>query len=194
MSDQQPADQNGLVRINCFALVAYIPGRLGEVLDEIRRELEPNSLAPRAHLTLLPPRPLCEGITPAAVTGHLAKTLGDLPALEVYLGDVEQFPVTNVVYVAVDGGFMQMRKMHGLLNSGPVCFAEPFHYHPHVTLAQGLGAELAADVTAAAAQRWAEYRGPRHFTAESFCFVQNTTSSRWVDLAEFSLAAAHAGR
>ena len=31
---------NGAVPINCFALVTYIPGPLGEFLDQLRRELK----------------------------------------------------------------------------------------------------------------------------------------------------------
>ena len=188
MSESQPSPGQ-LVRTNCFALVAYIPGRLGEFLDQLRRDLEPNSLAPRAHLTLLPPRPLGAEVTAEAAQRYLAEALNEMPPLEVYLGAVEQFPVTNVVYVAVDGGFMQMRRTHGVLNSGPLCFAEPFHYHPHVTLAQGLDEPTSAAVYAAARERWAGYRGPRQFTVESFCFVQNTVGNRWIDLADYTLSA-----
>lgn len=189
MSDPQPSPDQPL-RINCFALVAYIPGRLGEFLDQLRCDLEPNSQAPRAHLTLLPPRPLAANVTAKDAERFLSSALLDLPPLEVYLGGIEQFPVTNVVYVAVDGGFMQMRKTHGMLNTGPVCFAEPFHYHPHVTLAQGMDEATSAAVYRAAVQRWAEYRGPRQFTVDSYCFVQNTSANRWVDLAAYQLSAA----
>lgn len=190
MSDPQPSP-GPLVRANCFALVAYIPGRLGEFLDQLRRDLEPNSLAPRAHLTLLPPRPLKPDVTVEEAKQYLAGALSDMPPLEIYLGAVDKFPVTNVVYVAVDGGFMQMRRTHGILNAGPLCFAEPFHYHPHVTLAQGLDEALSVSVHAAAQDRWANYRGPRQFTVESFCFVQNTLANRWLDLADYSLSASH---
>lgn len=186
MTDPLPSPGES-VRINCFALVAYIPGRLGEFLDELRRDLEPNSLAPRAHLTLLPPRPLCPGASVEEAQRYLSRALADVPAMELYLGNVEQFPITNVVFLAVDGGFLQMRKLHGTLNAGPLCYVEPFHYHPHVTLVQGVTSEQAGPINAEAARRWAEYRGPRQFTAESFCFVQNTSANRWLDLAEYSL-------
>ena len=177
-------------RVNCFALVSYIPGQLGRFLDQIRRDLEPNTLAPRAHVTLLPPRRLCESVTAASAATHLDKTLAELPAVEIYLGSVEIFPHTNVVYLTVDGGFLQLRKLHERLNAGPLGFIEPFHYHPHVTLAQGLTLEQAEDVRAEAGKRWAEYRGPRRFSTDAFSFVQATEAKGWVDLAEYSLAPA----
>ena len=44
-------------RINSFALVSYLSGPLAELLDEIRHDFAPGSRA-KAHLTILPPRPL----------------------------------------------------------------------------------------------------------------------------------------
>ena len=177
-------------RVNCFALVSYIPGQLGRFLDEVRRDLEPNTLAPRAHVTLLPPRGLCENVTPAAAAAHLDKTLAELPAVEIYLGSIEIFPHTNVVYLTVDGGFLQLRKLHDRLNAGPLGFIEPFHYHPHVTLAQGLSLEQAEKVRDQARKRWDEYRGSRRFSTDAFSFVQANEAKRWVDLAEYALAPA----
>ena len=113
--------------LNCFALVSYLPDQLGRFLDELRRDVEPNTLAPRAHITLLPPRSLTDIASAQAAERYLEMMLAEVSAVEIFLGPVEVFPVTNVVYVAVDGGFLQMRKLHERLNSGPVGFAEPFH-------------------------------------------------------------------
>jgi hypothetical protein len=44
-------------RLNVFALVTYIPGPLGQFLDDMRRKLVPGC-NPHAHVSLLPPRPL----------------------------------------------------------------------------------------------------------------------------------------
>lgn len=176
--------------INCYALVAYIGGSLGDFLNNLRRDIEPCTLAPRAHVTLLPPRPLAPGVEAAVAAHHVGEVLAKLPVLEISLGNVEIFPVTNVAYLAVDGGFLQMRRLHDQLNTGPVCYLEPFHYHPHVTLAQGLSPVEAEAVREEAARRWQAYRGPRHFPAETFSFVQGNSAKGWIDLAEYSLAAA----
>ncbi len=177
-------------RVNCYALVSYIPGQLGRFLDKTRRELEPNTLAPRAHLTLLPPRGLCETVTPETASAHLEKLLAELPAVEICLGSIEIFPHTNVVYIAVDGGFLQLRNLHERFNAGPLGFEEPFHYHPHVTLAQGLTREQAERVRDQASERWLQYRGPRRFSTDSFSFVQADSANRWADIAEYALAPA----
>ena len=50
----------GAQRINLFALVVYIPDPLAGFLDDLRKELVANCL-PRAHVTILPPRPLQAG-------------------------------------------------------------------------------------------------------------------------------------
>jgi 2'-5' RNA ligase len=174
--------------LNSFALVSYIPGPLGLFLDETRRELEPHSLAPRAHVTLLPPRSL--DADPDVARSHLEGALGDVPAIEIILGTIQIFPVTNVVYVAIDGGFRQLKMLHERLNSGPLSFAEPFHYHPHVTLAQGLTAEQAEAVRREAARRWEKFPGLRNFSTEAFSFVQADSAKRWTDLEEYALAPA----
>ena len=44
-------------RINSFALVSYIPEPLAGFLDRLRQELVPNCFL-RAHVTILPPRPI----------------------------------------------------------------------------------------------------------------------------------------
>lgn len=64
---------NGADRINCYALVAYIPGILGSFFDQLRSDLEPNSLAPRAHLTILPPRGLAAGVEPLRAWSELQR-------------------------------------------------------------------------------------------------------------------------
>ena len=44
-------------RLNIYALVIYVPAPLGRFLDDLRRELVP-TYKPRAHVSVLPPRPL----------------------------------------------------------------------------------------------------------------------------------------
>ena len=41
-----------------FALVSYIPDPLGAFLDDLRLKLAPKC-KPHAHITILPPRPIC---------------------------------------------------------------------------------------------------------------------------------------
>ena len=180
-----PADE-GLDPINCYALVTYIPDRLGGFLDQLRRELVPTCL-PRAHVTILPPRPLHGQVPPAIET--LGRRITDLPAFEIEAGAVEIFAASAVIYIGIGAGRRELCSMHDLLNAAPLDFEEPFRYHPHITLAQELKPEDLAAVFETARRRWAEYRGPRAFPLESLTFVQNTLQNRWLDLAHWTLGA-----
>lgn len=171
-------------RINSYALVAYIPGDLARFLDDLRRELVPDYL-PRAHVTILPPRPIDAGFDEA--WEHIYGHLRDHPAFEVRTGGVEVFQSTGVVYTALASGKSELVHMHDALNHGPLQFNEPYRYHPHITLAQGLEQDEVQPVFEEAQARWTGYRGPRSFDVDTVTFVQNTIDNRWVDLAEVRL-------
>jgi 2'-5' RNA ligase len=170
--------------LNIFALVMYIPPPLGEFLDRLRRELVPDD-DPRAHVSLLPPRPLAGEWRQAWAEVHEA--LQRRHAFEVELTEIHTFPVTDVIYLEVGAGAGELREIHAAMNSNSLAFREPFAYHPHVTLAQDISHDDVADLLKLAEQRWREYRGARRFRAERAVFVQNTISDRWLDLAEYRL-------
>jgi len=173
--------------LNIFALVMYIPPPLGEFLDRLRRELVPDD-DPRAHVSLLPPRPLAGEWRQA--WAEVRETLQRRPAFEVELTDIRTFPVTDVIYLEVGAGAGELREIHAAMNSNSLAFQEPFAYHPHVTLAQDVAHHNVADLLKLAERRWREYRGQRRFRAEHAVFVQNTINDRWLDLAEYRLGGA----
>jgi len=185
-------------RINSFALVSYLSGPLAELLDEIRHDFAPDSRA-KAHLTVLPPRPLIAPLT--AMTGHasveealieeamdqLRIRLQDFPPIRVELGDVEVFPGTHVIYVSVKSGFAELERMHQALNSGRLAFEEPYPYHPHVTVVQELAPGDVLNAAQFARWRWSEFKHPRGVWVERLTFVQNTLENGWTDLAMLNL-------
>src|SRR5262249_4535376 len=79
------------------------------------------------------------------------------------------------------------------LNKGPLAFDEPFPYHPHITLAQGLPPGRAQSLYELARKRWAEAPYSRRLRAERACFVQSTVTCTWVDLVEIRLAGVPVG-
>ncbi|HUI55186.1 MAG TPA: 2'-5' RNA ligase family protein [Bryobacteraceae bacterium] len=170
-------------RLNIFALVIYIPGPLGAFLDDLRRELVPH-YNPHAHVSVLPPRPLTSDWQAASAQVRAA-TEAWAP-FEIELTAIELFPVTDVVYIGVGSGAVELRRMHAVMNSNTLGFQEPFAYHPHITLAQEVPREQVAEASALARHRWQEFRGERSFRAERAVFVQNTLSGCWIDLAEYS--------
>jgi len=173
--------------INSYALVTYIPKPLGVFLDWIRRDLEPKSLAPRSHLTLLPPRPLTAGSTVDKARSQLEHDLRFTRPLAVELGKIAVFPKTNVVYVTVEAGFGSLHDIYRFLNRGVLDYKEQYPYHPHVTLAQGLTEGEAEVIARAATMRWKVFRGPNGIPVQSLIFVQNNSVNRWKDLARYRL-------
>ena len=168
-------------RINLFSLVTYLPEPLGSFIDQLRGELVPGC-ALRAHVTVLPPRPLSQ---PAEEAGaKIRSKLAEFEPFELRLGHVEIFTMSSVVYLALGKGADEIRKLHDALNAAAAPFAEPFPFHPHVTLAQQISAEQVPDVFEHAHYRWAEFRHKRSFLVDRATFVQAINLYCWVDLEE----------
>ena len=184
---------DGAPRINLFALVVYIPEPLAGFLDDLRKELVPDCL-PRAHVTILPPRPLQAGQagTDAAIEGARTVASGFAP-FDIATGEIEIFPTTDVIYIGIQSGERELREMYRALNQGPLAFREPFPYHPHITLAQNLPQDRVQSLYDLARKRWAAFPPSRRLRAERACFVQSTIECTWVDLAEIRLAGVPVG-
>jgi 2'-5' RNA ligase len=171
-------------RINLFSLVTYLPEPLGSFIDQLRGELVPGCSL-RAHVTVLPPRPLSQ---PAEVAGaKIRSKLAEFEPFELRLEEVEIFTMSSVVYLALTKGADEMRRLHDALNVDAAPFNEPFPFHPHVTLAQQISAEQVPDVFEHARYRWAEFAHKRSFLVDHATFVQAINLYCWVDLEECPL-------
>jgi len=171
-------------RINSFALVTYIPEPLSGFLDRLRQELVPNCFL-RAHVTILPPRPLSSSPEKA---WQVLRKLAPLSApFEIQIASVEVFPVSDVIYLQVAAGCEELKKMHEEMNVDGLARREAFPYYPHVTLAQDLKPDEVDELVRVARQRWADCPFPKSFRAEKVVFVQNTRCNEWVDLGECEL-------
>lgn len=175
-------------RINSFALVSYIPEPLAGFLDRLRQELVPNCFL-RAHVTLLPPRPLG---APDLAWNEIKHLIPHYQPFEVHLTDVDVFPVSDVIYINIGPGREELRSVHDTLATGALHWHEQFEYHPHVTLAQELKPDELDELVAVARARWAEFREGRRFRVEKAVFVQNTRRNEWIDLGECLLGQAGA--
>jgi len=180
------SDPTSRDRINSFSLVSYIPPPLASFLDNLRRELVPQTCH-RAHVTVLPPRPLA--IAADDAWRHIRALAPGFRAFEAALGEVQVFPVSGVVYLEIGPGADQLREMHAVFNSGALQAPEVFDFHPHVTLAQDIRADDAARIIDTARRCWAEFAGERRFCIDSVTFVQNTEANQWIDLGECRLGA-----
>ncbi len=174
---QRPAGQ--------YAVVAYIPEPLGTYLSALRAELVPGC-ALRSHITILPPRRLTAEAD--ALAAEMARLARNVPAFEVTLGEVEVFPSTGVIYLALSSGRQSVEQAHAALNHGILFAEDAFPFHPHVTIAQNLGAAPFEEVLAQARRRWQECPWPRHFVVEELVLVRSVTPDCWQDLSRHPLA------
>jgi len=175
----------GSLGVNSFALVSYIPDPLATFLDRLRNDLVCECHL-KAHVTVLPPRPLSFDIGDA--WNQMQNRLPDFQPFRVELGEIEVFPVTDVIYLSVGAGHAELQKLHAALNIDCLHFEEPFQYHPHVTLAQELSRDQLAGAKELAKRRWHEFRDPRSFMVDKLTFVQNTLDDRWTDLNAWQLS------
>lgn len=116
------------------------------------------------------------------------ETLQDFQPFEVKLGDIQIFPVTQVIYLSVTKGFEDLIRLHSLLNRGRVCYSEPFEFHPHVTLAQDLEPARVQPAAELATRRWRDFSKSRSYVVDRLTFVQNTLRNRWTDLCSVPLS------
>ena len=174
-------DPSGADRINSFALVAYIPEPLAGFLDKLRQELVPNCFL-RAHITILPPRPITA--SPEGAWTTIRSVARCFTPFDIEMTGVEVFPISDVIYVAIGAGTDRLLQMHAAMNTGELAFKESFAYHPHVTLAQELKPDELDELIRVARHRWLEFARGRRFHVDRVVFVQNTRRNAWVDLGE----------
>lgn len=174
--------------VSC-SVVAYLPGPLGELVDSLRRRLNPRFAHWLAHVTILPPRPLLAN--PEEVLPEMREKCQLLEPFEAQLSEVQTFwPVKGVVYLSMGAGSERLVGLHDRLNSGPLERVEPFPYVPHITLAQELDEAETRTVLEEASHEWARYGGQTAFRVESLSLVRQQEDQSWVDLAPLMLGGA----
>jgi 2'-5' RNA ligase len=112
------------------------------------------------HVTLLPPTEV-DAATLPAFRRHLMRVAADTRAFRMQLEGTDTFrPLSPVVYIRLVEGVSDCTGLQERVRSGPVRRDLQFPYHPHVTVAHGIGeeamdrayeelADYAADWTAA---------------------------------------------
>lgn len=169
-----------------FSLVAYLPGKLGEFVDELRRRLNPAFATSVAHVTILPPRPLRS--TVGEILTEIRQRCAQWEPFEAAIEGVATFwPANGVVYLAVSAGSEHLVRLHETLNSKAAGQVEVYTYVPHVTIAQELDEAATQAVLAESSRAWSQFEGGSSFWIESLFFVQLGPENRWIDLAPVQL-------
>lgn len=167
-----------------FALLGFVPGKLGEYLNDLRRQLVPASPL-KSHITLLPPRVL--GGSASELSRILRRRLVSIEPFEVGLGQVEVFPATGVVYLGIESGSAELRETHAALAEAEFAFDEIYPFHPHVTLAQDFPMVQSGEVAERARLLWNSWPGERSFVLDHVSFVQGVDLCTWETVSEHAL-------
>jgi 2'-5' RNA ligase len=168
-----------------YALVAYVKGPAGEMVESLRREIHPEVPHFAAHLTILPPRTL-QG-TESSALQLLEQVCSNEEPFEVSLGPVETFiPRTPTVFIRVDSS-SRMCDLHARLNTGVLAFAEEWPYVPHMTVVKMTTEQSAQTAFELAHGRWDQFTGNRRIRVEKLSFVREDAQNCWVDLAPVTL-------
>ena len=177
--------------VNSYAIVVYVAGPIARFADRLREDLVPGT-GHHSHVSILPPRPLA--CTPAEAIEFARHLVNQFEPFEVRMGAIQVFESTQVIYLGILNGALELAAMHDVLNTGALAYEEPYRYTPHVTLGQQLQPERFAELLELARRRWQAFGEPPWLRVESLTFVQQRGDGKWTDLAELSLGRVPASR
>ena len=168
-----------------YALVAYVRSPVGEFVEDLRRELHPDTAHMAAHVTILPPRQL-QG-SEAAALSFLEEACGRIEPFDVELGDVETFlPATPTVFIQVKRAAYRLRELHDQLSSKSLCCDEDWPYMPHLTIVKVGQEPQAREAFKIARERWGQFEGKRTIRISELMFVKEGQDC-WEDVAPVPL-------
>jgi 2'-5' RNA ligase len=165
-----------------LGIVVPIPEPWAQLLVDWRAKVgdqQANVVPP--HVTLLPPTEVAVADR-TAISAHLAEVARCHPPFEMHLSGTGTFsPVSEVVFVTVAKGIGNCELLATDVRRGPLDRTLAFPYHPHVTVAHDVPAEMLefaynglADLSAA-------------FPVESFTEFEQTPSGAWAVAREYRL-------
>ncbi len=173
-----------------FALVSYVPDPLGSVLDDLRQTVSTDRET-RAHITVLPPRPLTEPFESACA--RVRGILRSFPPFEVELLHVRRF--ARYLYLDLGEGSLPVRELHAALNTGKLAHAEEFPFLPHLTVGGPFARDMISSAQATAEQAWLSTDCPRRFTLDQVVCLwsdRGNSPAGWTRLGTYTLKASAA--
>jgi 2'-5' RNA ligase len=152
-----------------------------ELVDWRRRVGDPAAARVPPHVTLLPPIQVPAAAMPE-IEAHLAATATAFPPFEMHLSGTGTFaPVSDVVFVAVARGIGNCELIANDVRSGPLTRSLSFPYHPHVTVAHDVPADMLELAYSGLAELSAEFR------VTSFTEYERTADGVWTVARDYPL-------
>jgi 2'-5' RNA ligase len=165
-----------------LGIVVPVPEPWAQLLVDWRSKVgDPQANVVPPHVTLLPPTEVAV-VDRAAITAHLTEVARCHPPFEMHLSGTGTFsPVSEVVFVAVAKGIGNCELLATDVRRGPLARRLSFPYHPHVTVAHDVPADMLelaysglADLSAA-------------FPVEAFTEFEQTATGAWAVAQEYRL-------
>ena len=175
--------------LGSLAVVCYVGDAVTSCLDNLK-QLIPSKDLPRAHITILPPRPL--EISIEAACQKIESALSRFGCFEVNLSHVARFPETSFIYLDIGEGSEILHAMHDDLNQGELEYEEAFCFRPHLTLGGPVSLESGEIVRANVEQAWNLVDCPRRVCIrEIVCLwrAPNVETVEWVRFHSYTLTA-----
>src|SRR3954447_11706695 len=165
-----------------LGIVVPVPEPWAQLLVDWRSKVgDPQANLVPPHVTLLPPTevPVTDR---AAISGHLADVARCHPPFDMHLSGTGTFsPVSDVVFVTVARGIGNCELIANDVRSGPLARSLSFPYHPHVTVAHDVPADMLELAYSGLADLSAEFR------VEHFTEFEQTPAGAWAVAREYRL-------
>lgn len=166
-----------------LGVVVSVPEPWAELLVEWRGKCgDPQATLVPPHVTLLPPTEVPIGTRPA-ITEHLSRVAAQHPPFDMHLSGTGTFrPISEVVFVAVALGIADCELIATDVRTGPLARPLSFPYHPHVTVAHDVPADMLDMAYAGLADVHAEFR------VDSFTEFEQLPGGAWAVSREYPLS------
>ncbi|RBY93477.1 2'-5' RNA ligase family protein [Blastococcus sp. TF02-8] len=165
-----------------IGVIVPVPEPWAALLVDWRAKVgDPQARAVPPHVTLLPPTEVPR-TDRAAVSEHLAAVAASHPPFDMHLAGTGTFkPVSDVVFVAVARGIGNCELLANDVRQGPLDRSLSFPYHPHVTVAHDVPADMLEVAYAGLQDLSAEFR------VEAFTEFEQTPSGEWAVVRQYPL-------
>ena len=166
-----------------IGVVVPVPEPWAQLLVDWRGKVgDPQASVVPPHVTLLPPTEVPLSRRPA-IAAHLAAVAREHPPFDMHLAGTGTFqPVSDVVFVAVARGIGNCELLADAVRTGPLERSLSFAYHPHVTVAPHVPADMLDLAYCGLSDLSAEFRVD-HFTE-----FEQTGGGAWTVAREYPLS------
>ncbi|GAA4738454.1 2'-5' RNA ligase family protein [Modestobacter marinus] len=166
-----------------LGVVVSVPEPWAQLLVEWRGKCgDPQATLVPPHVTLLPPTEVPIAMRPA-ITEHLSRVATQHPPFDMHLSGTGTFrPISEVVFVAVARGIADCELIANDVRTGPLARQLNFPYHPHVTVAHDVPADMLDMAYAGLADVQAEFR------VDGFTEFEQLPGGAWAVSSEYPLS------